>query len=171
MGMSLEELSAVCTEEPRHICDDRYVIHPEKSHPLFEGYVAWVSETEGLYYIRGVSRDIKTNGYGTEVKQEFSALLSPLERKYGKFKRTDTLDKNSLWYNENEWMNAIASGARTYEAHWTATEDNSEKFEGLITIDAGIKTRATYVTDEAYIWLEYGFANAERGFATLDDVL
>ena len=34
-----------------------------------------------------------------------------------------------------------------------------------------METRATYVTDEAYIWIEYGFLNQVNGFSELDDVL
>ena len=173
MGMNLEELAEACTEEPEYIADDRYYIQPKKSHPLFDGYVAWVSETNGLYYIKGISREIKTNDYGTEVKQEFSKLLSPLEKKYGKFKRVDKLSKDTPSYrrSDKDWMWTIADGSRTYEAHWEATEENVETFEGLISIAIGIKTRATYISNEAYIWIEYGFLNAIDGFDNLDDVL
>ncbi|MEE3314880.1 MAG: hypothetical protein VZR56_12090 [Treponema sp.] len=171
MGMTLEELSAACIEEPEYIADDRYYIQPKKSHPLFYGYVAWVSEANGLYYIKGISREIKTTDYGTEVKQEFSKLLSPLEKKYGKFKKIDKLSFDTLWKDPGDWMIAIADGARIYEAHWEATDDNVEKFEGLISIAIGIKTEATYITNEAYIWIEYGFINAISGFEDLDEVL
>lgn len=171
MGMSLEEIAAECTDEPKYIADDRYLIQPTKSHPLFENYIAWVSETNGLYYIKGISREIKTTGYGTEARQEFAKLISPLERKYGKFKRIDTVQKDTLWQDDRDWMSAIAHGARTYEAHWEATEENIADFDGLVTIATGVKTRETYVTDEAYIWIEYGFLNQIEAFDELDDVL
>jgi len=173
MGMSLEELTAACIEEPEYIADDRYYIQPKKSHPLFDGYVAWISETNGLYYIKGISRKIKTTNYGTEVKQEFSKLLSPLEKKYGKFKKVDRLEKDVLSYKRGEkyWMQTISEGSRTYEAHWDVTEVDSKKFEGLISIAIGVKTEEIYVIDEAYIWIEYGFINAIEGFDNLDDVL
>lgn len=171
MGMTLEELTAACTEEPEYIADDRYYIQPKKSHPLFDGYVAWVSETDGLYYIKGISREIKTANYGTEIKQEFSKILSPLEKKYGKFKKIDKLSSDTIWKYSGDWMHSIADGARIYEAHWESSEQNLENFEGLISIAIGIKTNATYITDKAYIWIEYGFINAISGFENLDDVL
>ena len=173
MGMTLEDVASICTEEPEYIADDRYFIQPQKSHPLFEGYVAWISENNGLYYIKGISRNIQTTDYGTEVKQEFSKLLSPLEKKYGKFKQIDKLSKDTPSYKrtDKDWMWTIADGSRTYEAHWEATEDNYEKYEGLISIAIGIKTEATYVINKAYIWIEYGFINAINGFDELDDVL
>lgn len=85
MGMSLSEVAEACGgETPEYIADDRYIIHPVKSHPLFEGYVAWIGEKNGLYYIKGISREIQATGYGAEIKQDFERLLSPLEKKVWK---------------------------------------------------------------------------------------
>jgi len=173
MGMTLEEVEDACKTAPEYIGDDRYYIQPEKSHPLFEGYVAWISESEGLYYIKGISREISCTDYGTEVKQEFSNILAPLERKYGKFKKIDKLSKAAPSYQKSEehWMMSIASGSRTYEALWQASKDSIEEFDGLVSITLGIKTKASYISNKAYIWLEYGFINASNGFQNLDDVL
>lgn len=172
MGMTIEDVTKACGgNEPEYISDDRYYVQPVKSHPLFEGYVVWISETEGLYYIKGISREIQANSYGTEVKQEFAKLLSPLERKYGKFTKIDKISKDSLFQEDKYWMSSLARGSRTYEFHWTADENNFEKFDGLTTISIGIRTQATYITDKAYIWIEYGFANAVSAFDNLDDVL
>ena len=172
IGMTIEDVTKACGgNKPEYISDDRYYIQPVKSHPLFEGYAVWISETEGLYYIKGISREIPANSYGTEVKQEFARLLSPLERKYGKFSKTDKISNDTLFQDEKYWMTAVAEGSRTYEAHWTADENNFEKFGGLTTISAGVRTKATYSITKAYIWIEYGFANATDGFDNLDDVL
>lgn len=171
MGMTLEDVTKACGgNEPKYISDDRYYIQPVKSHPLFEDFVVWISKTEGLYYIKGISREIQANSYGTEVKQEFAKLLSPLERKYGKFSKVDKISSDTIFQDEKYWMAAVAEGSRTYEANWS-DEDNFEKFDGLTTISVGVKTQATYITDKAYIWIEYGFANAIDGFDDLDDVL
>ncbi|WP_295800115.1 hypothetical protein [uncultured Treponema sp.] len=175
MGMTIEDVTKACGgNEPEYISDDRYYIQPVKSHPLFEGYVVWISETEGLYYIKGISREIRTNDYGTEVKQEFAKLLSPLERKYGKFEIVDEIVSDDVLpykLKQDSWMLTIAEGSRICEAHWSTDEDNFEKFDELITISIGVKTEATYITSKAYIWIEYGFANAIEGFNALDDVL
>lgn len=170
MGMTLEEVSGVCERKPTYIADDRYYIKPQKAHPLFEGYVVWINEEYDLYYIKGRSKEIRTNGYGTEVKQEFAKLLSPLERKYGKFNHTDKLAKDTPFRDDKYWMMAIAEGSRTYEAHWEAAENNVEEFEGLVSIATGVK-KGAISTNRAYIWIEYGFMNAMQGFDNLDDVL
>lgn len=175
MGMTIEDVTKACGgNEPEYISDDRYYIQPVKSHPLFEGYVVWISETEGLYYIKGISREIPANSYGTEVKQEFARLLSPLERKYGKFEIIDEIVSDDVLpykLKQDSWMLTIAEGSRICEAHWSTDEEKFEKFDGLITISIGVKTEATYITSKAYIWIEYGFENAIEGFNALDDVL
>ena len=175
MGMTIEDVTKACGgNEPEYISDDRYYIQPVKSHPLFEGYVVWISETEGLYYIKGISREIQANSYGTEVKQEFAKLLSPLERKYGNFEIIDEIVSDDVLpykLKQDSWMLTIAEGSRICEAHWSDGEDASEKFGGLTTISIGIRTQATYITNKAYIWIEYGFVNAVKGFDNLDDVL
>ena len=156
MGMTLDEITLACDgAKPKYIGDDRYYVQPAKSHPLFDGYIVWVSETSGLYYIKGISKEIKTTDYGSEVKQEFSKLLSSLERKYGKFKRIDKIEKDYHWKDEKYWMDAIAKGARTYEATWIASsEDSIEKFDGLVTIAIGVKTQEAAFFGDAYIWIE-----------------
>lgn len=175
MGMTLEEVAEACGGiEPEYISDDRYYIQPVKSHPLFEGYVVWISEAEGLYYIKGISREIQANDYGTEVKQEFAKLLSPLERKYGTFEIIDEIVSDDVLpykLKQDSWMLTIAEGSRICEVHWSVSEDDFEKFGGLTTISLGVRTQATYITDKAYIWIEYGFVNAVKGFDNLDDVL
>lgn len=171
MGMTLKDIESVCTSEPEYIADDRYYIQPIKSHPRFDGYIVWVSESNGLYYIKGISNEIATTNYGNEIKLEFSKILSSLERKYGKFKKIDNLAKDALWNEDKYWMKSIASGSRIYEAEWEASVGDAEKFEGLISISLGIKTSKSYVDDRAYIWIEYEFSNAANGFDDLDDVL
>ncbi len=170
MGMSLSEVAEACGgETPEYIADDRYIIHPVKSHPLFEGYVAWIGEKNGLYYIKGISREIQATGYGAEIKQDFERLLSPLEKKYGRFQRINKISGDTLWNKDEDFMRSIAYGARIYEAHWQNSSDDD--FDGLETIAVGIKTRAAYESDKGYIWIEYGFSNQDDGFGSFDDVL
>lgn len=172
MGMTIEDITEACGgKEPEYIADDRYFIEPLKSHPLFEGYIVWINKEDGLYYIKGISKEVKTTGYGTEIKREFENLLSSLERKYDKFQKINRIDRNSYQQDDKDFMRSIAYGARTYEALWQVTEKNFKNFDNLATIALGIKTRATYISDEAYIWIEYGFSNQFSGFGKFDDVL
>ena len=169
IGMTYDEVKEACGgSEPEHIADNRYIVKPKKSHPLFEKYIVWISDSVGLYYIKGISRDISTTSYGTEVKNKFNDLLSSLEKKYGKFKMTDTV-KSDYYLKDNQyWMSAMRDGARTYQANWNATEDNFKDFNGVMSIAIGIK--ADY-SISAYIWIEYAFLNALDAEQEKDDVL
>ena len=103
-----------------------------------------------------------------EVKNRFNDLLASLEKKYGKFKMTDTVKSDYYLKDNRDWMYAMRDGARTYQANWNATEDNYKDFNGIMSIAIGIK--ADYSTS-AYIWIEYAFLNAFDAEQEKDDVL
>lgn len=169
IGMTYNEVKEACGgNEPEHIADDRYYVKPKKSHPLFETYIVWISEEVGLYYIKGISRDIATSDYGTEAKGQFKKLLSPLEKKYGAFRLTDTVEDDYYWKDDKYWMQALNDGARTYIAGWSVNNENYKDFDGLYRIIIGINA-ATY--SEAYIFIEYEFQNYDDAQEALNDVL
>ena len=68
MGMTIDEISEQCEEEPSFMKDDVYLIKPKKSHPLFSYYAVYVSEKTGLYQIRAISDSVTCNDYGTEIR-------------------------------------------------------------------------------------------------------
>lgn len=169
IGMTYEEVKAACNgSEPEYISDDRYFVRPKKSHPLFEKYIVWINKDYGLYYIKAISYDIHTSNYGTEVKNRFIDILNPLESKYGNFKKIDTVDKDYTLNEEQYWMSALKDGARTYSASWYTLKP--ENYNGLERIGLGIKCSKKYSTDEAFIWLEYGFINYDISNEALNDV-
>lgn len=170
IGMTYEEVKAACGgSEPEHIADEHYYVKPKKAHPLFEKYIVWISDAVGLYYIKGISRDISVSDYGTEAKQQFESLLLPLEKKYGKFTLTDTVKPDYYWKTDKYWMQALKDGARTYNAAWTASRDNES--DGLLGIMLGIDCTYKYSTSNAYIWIEYIFQNYSDAKEALNDVL
>lgn len=170
IGMSYEEVISACGgNKLEHISDDRYYAKPKKSHPLFEKYIVWISREYGLYYVKAISYDIHASNYGTEVKNRFRDILNPLESKYGTFKKNDTVDNDYILNEEQYWMRALKEGARTYNASWYT--DEPENYNGLESIGLGIKCSNKYSTDEAFIWLEYGFSNNDIAQEALDDVL
>lgn len=170
IGMTYEEVKVACGgSNPEYISDDRYYVIPKKAHPLFEKYIVWISDEVGLYYIKGVSRDIKCSDYGTEVKDKFDEILLILEKKYGKFEKDDSVKSDYLWKDERDWMTALKDGARTYSASWY--NDNTNLFDGLYSIGMGVHISDQYSTANAYIWIEYGFQNYEDAQEAVDDVL
>lgn len=169
IGMTYEEVKAACGgKEPEHIGDERYSVKPKKSHPLFEEYIVWISDSVGVYYVKGISREISTSGYGNEVKSEFNSLVNTLEKKYGTFVKTNKVKPDYYWKDEQYWTRSIRDGARTYYASWIANLDNYKDYDGLVSIVIGINS---YSLNKANIWIEYSFINQTAAQEALDDVL
>lgn len=75
MGMSLAQVKESCGgRDPVPVADDRYQIVPQKVYPSFIMYIAWINETEGLYYLKALSPAVSTSSYGIELKNEFTRI-------------------------------------------------------------------------------------------------
>lgn len=169
-GMSHEDISSIGGGvQLSHIDDDRYLVIPPKSHPSFGQYVVWLNEHQGLYYIKATGTTIKSSDYGTELKREFHNVLAPLEKKYGKFTLIDTIAPDFILSDQQYWLYALRNGARTYQAHWEAP-DNNPKYNNIEEIWLGIESKNSY-SDEGYIWIEYKFSNADEARDSFDDIL
>lgn len=169
-GMSHEDISSTGGGvQLSHIDDDRYLVVPPKSHPSFGQYVVWLNEHQGLYYIKATGTTIKSSDYGTELKREFHNVLAPLEKKYGKFTLIDTIAPDFILSDQQYWMYALRNGARTYQAHWEAP-DNNPKYNNIEEIWLGIEAKNSY-SNEGYIWIEYKFSNADEAQDSFDDIL
>jgi len=169
IGMNYDEVKEACGgAELEHIGDDRYYVKPKKTHPLFEKYLVWISDEFGLYYIKAISRDIYTSDYGTEAKNEFNSLLSSLEKKYGKFTKTDKVDSDSYLKSDKNWLYSLSKGARKCEACWAISQDNMFDYNGLMGIGLGISYVSYHTTS---VWLEYAFMNSIAVEENEDDAL
>lgn len=168
IGMTYEEIREVCKEEPEYIKDNCYYVKPKKTHPLFEKYIVWISDKEGLYIIKAISKNIYTSKYGKEVKNEFNNLLSSLQNKYGKFNLTDTVKSDFILKDEQYWMYGLLDGARQYFARWYSESENFINSNGVWSIGLGIEALSY---SDAYIWLEYDFFNSVVAEKEKDDVL
>ncbi len=63
--------------------------NPPKPNSQFENYAVKISDNAGLCWVKGIGKDIVTNGYGFDVKSEFDELDKILSEKYGKAKKLD----------------------------------------------------------------------------------
>lgn len=156
MGMSLDEIKEVCKGvKPEHIEDDRYLIYPEKKHPLFEQYIAYVDDSIGLYYIKAISTDIKTNDYGTELQNAFHDIKDRISKTYGEPIVIDEVRSDSYFKEDKYWLQTLRDGARTLSALWFL-EKTKEISDNLAVV--GIFSNV-YKYDVGYIVLEYQFTN------------
>ncbi len=165
IGMTLEEVTEACGgKSPRLIDDGQYLIEPEKRHSMFEHYVVWIDDAQGLHCIRAWTRDISTSGYGTEIQSAFSTLETSLSKSYEKpTKRIDEVDPASYWIDEKYWMRALSQGARTLAAGW---EDNLS--DGLSGVYLWVHAESE---SKGVIILEYNFENHELVESAEDEVL
>ncbi len=164
MGMTLDQITQACNNtKPKQIEGDKYYVYPAKKHPLFKYYIAYVDASEGLYCLQAVSDDIKTNNYGTELKQAFTEIKDRVSKTYGNPRMIDSLDPNSIWKNDSFWLTALDDGARTYAAVW----DKKLK-DDLVYVY--INTSAVSYKETGWITLEYGFSNKSIVEDAQDDV-
>ena len=159
MGMSISQVKEACNgRDPVKIQDDRYFVIPQKPHPYFTKYVVWISQSEGLYYIKAIGADISTSVYGTALRSKFDDISSSLLKTYGASENYDFLMPNSIWDEPNDWMRGLQKDERTLASVWTR-EKQSSLPESIQSIS--LSANATD-TETGYLVLEYEFKNHEK---------
>ena len=165
MGMNLEEIKGACGgKRPENVQDDCYRIYPEKNHPLFEEYYAYVDELEGLYYIKAVSARISVNEYGTELKEKFTEINARVSKTYGTPKITDEIIRQTSFRSDSNWLYSLGEGSRVLSARW---ENANQLKDDLVYVYLYVSSRKS-----SYGWvnLEYRFTNASAVEDSQDDV-
>ena len=158
-GMSYEQVKEACGgREPVSIGDDRYLIIPQKPHPYFTKYVAWIDAKEGLNYIKAIGADIETSSYGIELKSKYTSLETSLSKTYGRCDRTDILLPGSIWDDADDWMKALEKKERYLMTQWTRKYGSTlpETMEGIYLAAVANSYSSGYVS------LEYEFSNHEK---------
>jgi hypothetical protein len=151
MGMTLEQLTAVCGSAPVSVGTNLYKVTPAKPHQAFETYVVQISPTYGVFFIKAIGKRVNTSVYGTELKSAFTQLVTSLENTYGTAKTYDFLRPGSIWDEPNDWMMALRKQERFLAAYW------EEKTDGLYQgdiLNLGVMVDAIS-TETGVIFLEY----------------
>ncbi|MEL3909032.1 MAG: hypothetical protein P1P64_08525 [Treponemataceae bacterium] len=169
MGMTLDEIADVCGgSEPKHFKNNIFYILPEKTHPLFDYYAVYVDENYGLYCIKAMSSEIKSNRYGREIQNAFTEVTDRIAKVYGKPKIIDELDPNSIYRDDDEWLYAFQDGSRILAAVWEKSNKMPLK-DNLMYVCVQASPIKSYL-DEGIIVLEYTFANISAVIASQDEV-
>ena len=157
-GMSLEQVKRISRTTPENIGDDRYVITPLDTHELFEVYVMRIHPAYGIYFIKATSRNISTNGHGTELIEHFNNLASNMEISYGKYLRIDRLNPESLFPGSQNFMHALSKGDRELAVFWRRSE-GSRLPEDILEIIVYAEARTSSIGN---IVVEYYSMNYEK---------
>lgn len=145
MGMKIEEID----KNAKKISENGYEVSVPKPHPAFEKYIVQTCSS-GLYSIRGVSKIIATNGYGSDLKSSFESMEKKLKNIYGKNKKYDLLMSGSLWTEQQYWMMGLSKKDRSLVSFW------AKKYKSKM------KDNLNYIILEAHA------LNQEKGLIILD---
>jgi len=151
MGMTLEQVTAVCETAPVSVGNNLYKVTPPKPHQAFETYIVQISLKYGVFFIKAIGKRLNTSVYGTELKSAFTQLVTSLEKTYGSAKTYDFLRPGSIWDEPNDWMMALRKQERFLAAYW------EEKPEGLYQgdiLNLGVMVDAVS-TETGLFFLEY----------------
>ena len=169
LGMNFADIADVCGgAAPEYIENDSYYFFPVKAHPFFKQYIVFIDKEKGLYRIKVISDEIKTNEYGSELKNAFSDISKRVSEIYGKEKLIDKTSSDSIFLKDDSyWVKTISEGSRKYGAIWKAPKKKKSKYN--------LDNIYMYVTTQTYpqtgwIVLEYNFSNLKLIQKSQDDV-
>ena len=159
MGMTLDEITEQCEEEPSYLENDIYIISPVKKHPLFEYYGVYVDEKEGLYEVRAISYPIKSNKFGEEIKKAFSNIKDRITKTYGRPKVTDRYENSEDSYHKKDeyWFYSLREGSRKLCATWGKNADLADDLD-MVVLDCTVSDG--FYEGTGQIILYYYFKNA-----------
>ncbi len=173
MGMTYSEVTAACSgNRPERLeNDDRYIILPEKKHPTFKYYLAWINDEHGLYRIRGISDEISTDKYGKEAQNAFYSFEHRVEAIYGKPELTDELiDRSNLYQGDDEWSYSLREGARELSAVWAENIKGAKMKDDVSYVSLYVSPAKQYGYSFCLI-IDYEFSNADDVENKEDEVL
>ena len=157
-GMSLEQIRQISRTTPENIGDDWYIITPPNTHELFEAYAVQIHPTYGVYFIKAISRNISTNGHGTELIGRFNNLVSSIERTYGNYLKRDRLNPESIFDESQYFMYTLSRGDRELIVFWNRDEGSrmpEDILEIIVYAEAETSSRGN-------IFIEYYSMNYEK---------
>jgi hypothetical protein len=161
-GMSVQQLGG----EAAYVGEGMYKLTSvPMPDPDFEFYVAQVSPRTGLCYIKGVSKPVRTSGYGTELRTRFEKLREEIGETYGRNRMVDMLLSDSMWEGPRDWMAGLAERERLLFAHWTE-ETRANLVPHLTSVFVAANAKAS---DSGYLVVEYYFDNEPECQQEIDE--
>lgn len=166
MGMSLEEIGVKAEQLKR---PGWYKLESVPTpHHAFETYIVQVGPKNGLSWIKAVGRNISTSSFGSELQVAFEDMRQKLERQYGAHKKSDFLQRGSIWNEGRDWMMSVVKNERVLSAKWEGGP-RSRLPNSLKSIYLGI---SALNSNSGYLVIEYSFLNedaVEQELAAISD--
>lgn len=160
MGLTLDDMKAMTGEKPELVSgtSNKYIISSApKPNSSFTDYVVTVGNEVGLCSIRGIGRDIATNGFGLQLQSKFDDLSKLLTEIYGDGNKTDSLLSGSIWKDADDWMMGLLKKDRYLISLWKGDKKPLPNDLKSIALAAQANSRS-----EGYLLLEYEFTNSDE---------
>lgn len=164
-GMTLEEIRKNC-EIDSEIKNGYYELNTvPQPHPDFDKYIVGITQKSGLFYITAIGKEVTTNSYGIDLKNEFDYIESKIDSKYGEHNRHESSLDNGTWNEPDEWMMSLLKKERVLFTEWSR-ETGANLPETLESI--GIVAFA-YSPSKGGVHLEYYFSNYDSCTKELEE--
>lgn len=165
MGMSLKEIDA----NAKQVAPGKYVTTKvPKPHSAFDRYVVQVGKKNGLSWIKGIGKNISTNGYGLAPLNAFDIMDEKLTNQYKTGEKTNFIVSGGIWSEPQYFMMSLLKNERFFMKIWK-TEHGSELKNNIKKVGLLIIPQSQSV---GHLALEYYFSNGDacnKEIAALED--
>ncbi len=114
MGQPISEVPEAKESEPGFYT----VTSPPKPHPDFEMIALEAYPDTGICTIRGIGRDLQSDGGGASIRTKVDSLSEALKTKYGMPRKNDRCYGNDISCRNEFWMMTLSSNERIYGYFW-----------------------------------------------------
>jgi len=98
-----------------------------KPHPYFKIYIVKATQSQGVYWIKGIGSTVHTSIYGEGIRFKEDELASQVASVYGQnYIKYDFLRSGSIWNEPEDWMIGLFKEERVYAYSWDS--DNTDPF-------------------------------------------
>jgi hypothetical protein len=121
---------------------EKFAVKAPRPHPSFQDYIAQVSDTLGVVWVKALAAPTPVDAYGNSLRVAVDKIAEQVSLKYGTPEKTDILLHGALWDEPQYWMNALQEGQRYYSYVWKRPrnqleEDLESVFVGAATFGGG----------------------------------
>ena len=164
MGMTQAQLSQL----DRSLTPDKtnygwfHVAVPRPSIRFFEDYAVAAPQGTGLCKIVAAGKTVETSVYGSELRDEFDAIVAGITTKYGQpDDKTDYLKEGSIWGEPQDWMMGLKLKERELRTVWRS-RSTLPNYIADISV-----TAAATSANRGFVILVYEFDNVDACYAEL----
>lgn len=97
---------------------EKYAVKPPRPHPSFQDYIAQVSDSLGVVWVKALASPAPIDAYGNSLRTAVDKIAEQVSLKYGTPEKTDILLHGAMWDEPQYWMNALQEGQRYYSYAW-----------------------------------------------------